>query len=392
MDNIRGKVSMKIKNTIRTITPVTMDSDHFPVVVSNIGISSRDDDLSVEIIKAKTAIDAGADIISDLSLVENVAEVQKRYLDIINVPFSAVSIYETFCKNIGKRKLVAEDFIVDFEKQAMRGIDLLTLHATVFKEDMRLIEASKRHIPTTSRGGVMMLRCLQRYGYENPYYEYFDDVLKIAKKYDICLSLGPMYRPGSVWDCQYENNLHFVELSRMGELVGKANAANVGIAIEGIGHAPLNVIPSLISEAKKVCSEAPYRVLTVSTDTAMGYDHISSAIASSVAVQYGADSITCVTRSEHLGLPTIEDIRESVICARIAAESGYRARKKEFPLDYLASSARSKFGCGAMSEGFMFMDELITINRGEHKGQSCGMCGDFCPFLILDEMKSNANL
>lgn len=378
---------MKIKNKIRNIAHVIMDSDHFPVVVSNIGVSSRDDDLSVEIVKAKTAIDAGANIITDLSLAANVEEIQKRYLDIFDVPFSAVSVYETFCKNFGKQKLAAEDFIIDFEKQAMRGIDLLTLHATVFKEDTKLIESSRRHIPTTSRGGVMMLRCLQKYGYENPYYEYFDDILKIAKKYDICLSLGPMYRPGSVWDCQYENDLHFKELSRMGELVEKAIAAHVGIAVEGIGHAPLNTIPDLVSEAKKVCAGVPYRVLTVSTDTAMGHDHISSAIASSVAVQYGADSITCVTRSEHLGLPTVEDVRESVICARIAAESGYRARKKEFPLDYLASSARSIFGCGAMSEGFMFMDELTTINRDDHKGKSCGMCGDFCPFLILDEMK-----
>lgn len=377
---------MIIKNKLRDIKPVTMDSDHFPVLVSNIGISSGDDDLSVEIEKARAALNAGADIISDLSLVPDVEDIQKRYLDHFNVPFSSVSVYETFCRGFGKNKLSEDDFIVDFEKQVMRGVDLLTLHATVFRSDVKLIEASKRHIPTTSRGGVMMLRCMQRYGYENPYYEFFDDILKIAKKYDVCLSLGPMYRPGSIWDCQYHNDLHLTELFRMGELVRKANAAGVGIAIEGIGHAPLNAIENLISEAKKLCDGVPYRVLTISTDTAMGYDHISSAIASAAAVQHGADSITCVTRSEHLGLPTIQDIRESVICARIAAESGYRARKKDFPLDYLVSSARSASGCGATSDGFLFVDELSTVNRGEHKGKSCGMCGDFCPFLILDEM------
>lgn len=376
---------MIIKNKLRDIVPVTMDSDHFPVVVSNIGISSGGDP-SVEIEKARTAINAGTDIISDLSLVENIGEIQKRYLDTFNVPFSSVSVYETFCRGFGKSKLAANDFILDFEKQVMRGIDLLSLHATVFRSDVELIKLSKRHIPTTSRGGVMMLRCLQQYGYENPYFEFFDDILRIAKKYNVCLSLAPMYRPGSVWDCQYYNDLHLMELARMGELVRKANAVGVGVAVEGIGHAPLNAIANLITEAKKMCDNAPYRVLTVSTDTAMGYDHISSAIASAVAVQNGADSITCVTRSEHLGLPTIQDIRESVICARIAAESGYRARKKEFPLDYLVSSARCAHGCGAMSEGLLFIDELTKISRGEHKGKSCGMCGDFCPFLILDEM------
>ena len=377
---------MIIKNKLRNIAPIVMDSEHFPVIVSNIGISSADDDFSVEFEKAKVAIDAGADIISDLSLIKNVEDVQKRYLDMFDVPFSAVSVYETFCKGLDGKKLTADDFIRDFEKQVLRGIDLISLHATVFGSDIELIKASDRHIPTTSRGGVMMLRCLQRFGYENPYHEFFDDILKIAKKYDVCLSLAPMYRPGAIRDCQYANDLHLIELARMGELAQKATAAGVGVAIEGIGHAPLNAIPDLIAEAKKLCSNAPYRVLTVSTDTAMGYDHISSSIASAVAVQYGADSITCVTRREHIGLPTVQDIRESVICARIAAESGYRARRKEFPLDFMVSSARRDQGCGASSDGFLFSDEFALSDKGEHRGKSCGMCGDFCPFLILDDI------
>lgn len=367
-----------------------MDSNSFPVIVSNIGMSSPNDELSVEILKAKTAISAGANMISDLSLVTNIADIQKRYLDDIHKPFSSVSVYETYCKlqeNI-LPTLSSESFIRDFENQAMRGIDLITLHASVFKDDIDLIRNSKRLIPTTSRGGTMMLHCLHKFGYENPYYVYFDDILNIAKKYDVCLSLGPMFRPGSVWDCQMENSLHILELSRMSQLVQKATAAGVGIAVEGIGHASLNMIPSLISRARELCGNVPYRVLTVSTDIAMGYDHISSAIASAVAIQNGADSITCVTRSEHLGLPSIEDIYESVICARIAAESGFRARQHDFPLDYIASLARRQSGCYAISEGFMFMNEIENINRGKYIGKSCGMCGQYCPFLILDNINS----
>lgn len=381
-------VFMIIKNKLRDIAPVIMDSNSFPVIVSNIGISSPNDELSIELLKAKTAINAGADIISDLSLTTNIAEIQKKYLDNIHKPFSSVSVYETYCKFQEGilPSLSPESFICDFENQAMRGIDLITLHASVFKDDINLIKSSKRLIPTTSRGGTMMLHCLCAFGYENPYYVYFDDILNIAKKYNVCISLGPVYRPGSVWDCQMENSLHIIELSRMGQLVNRANAAGVGIAVEGIGHAPLNMIPPLISRAKDICGNIPYRVLTVSTDIAMGYDHISSAIASAVAVQNGADSITCVTRSEHLGLPSIEDIYESVVCARIAAESGFRARQHDFPLDYAASLARRQSGCYAVSEGFMFINEIAKIDRGKHMGKSCGMCGQYCPFLILDNI------
>ena len=377
---------MIIKNKLRSIQPVVMDADHFPVIVSNVGVSSVTDDLATELEKARVAAQAGADVISDLSLVEQVESVQLQYLSTIDKPFSAVSVYETFCARKDGKAPDAEQFLRDFEKQAMRGIDLLTIHATVFREDVTYLKDSGRHIPTTSRGGAMMLRCMRSGGYENPYYTGFDDLLKIAKKYDVCLSLGPMYRPGSVWDCQYENDLHLLELSRMGQLVAKAQAAGVGIAVEGIGHAPLSAIGQLVAEGKHRCGNAPYRVLTVSTDTAMGYDHIASAIASAEAVRHGADSITCVTRSEHLGLPTVEDVRESVICARIAAESGYRARKQAFPRDAQVSAARSQYGCGAVSEGFLFNAEAARKDPKAYRGRSCGMCGDFCPFLILEEL------
>lgn len=376
---------MIIKNRLRAIQPVSMDINSFPVLVTNVGISSKEDDFSVELEKANVAIAAGANIISDLSLVSDPADYQKRYMDQIEVPFSNVAVYETFCNGLSSMQTPdPEQYIRDFEEQVKRGIDLITLHATVWKGDLQLLRDSKRLIPTTSRGGAMVLRNMYEGDYENPYYVYFDDILDIARRYDVCLSLGPMYRPASVWDCHYENSLHILELERMGQLVARAKAKGVGVAVEGIGHASIGDIPGLIGKAKECCGDAPYRVLTVSTDTAMGFDHISSAIASAVAVQNGASSITCVTRSEHMGLPTTDDIREAVYSAKIAAESGFRARTGSFSNDYLVSSARKERGCFAQSEGFLFQAELSKIEKGEHKGKSCGMCGDFCPFLVLD--------
>lgn len=387
-DYMINKSKMRIKNKLREIQPVYMGQEYFPVLVTNVGVSSPEDDISIELKKAEIAIESGTNIISDLSLVPNPSEYQKRYMDSLDVPFSNVAVYESFCNGLidTKSPSVAQ-YINDFEAQARRGIDLITLHATVFKDDIQKINESRRLIPTTSRGGAMVLKNIADGGYENPYYVYFDDILDIAKEYDVCISLGPTFRPASVWDCHYHNKLHYLELERMGELVEKANAKGVGIAIEGIGHASIGDISNVINTAFRYCGNVPYRVLSVSTDTAMGFDHVSSAISSAVAIQYGASSITCVTRKEHIGRPDACDIKEAVYSAKIAAESGYRARKGEFPQDYEVTLARRENGCYAKSDSFLFNNRIPVVNKQKYKGKSCGMCGNFCPFLILDNIK-----
>ena len=376
---------MVIKNILRNIQEVVVGEDTYPKIVSNVGLTSNDESFSEEKEKAIAAVKAGADIISDLSLVSNLSEVHQWYTENIDRPISCVAAYETFLK-VAQKKANAEEFIRDFENQAKRGIDLITLHATVRRNDLELIRSSERLIPTTSRGGAMVLDCMIRNGYDNPYAEFFDDILKIAQKYHVCISLGPTFRPASVWDCIYQNDLHLLEIDRMATLAKKAMELGVGIAIEGIGHAPINVIPALVSEAKTKCHNAPYRVLSVATDIAMGFDHVSSAISSAIAVQYGADSITCVTRNEHIGKPSLASVVESVYSARIAAEVGFRSRKGEFPLDYKVSAARRDMGCHATCTAFLFPELIQSIPPKEEYGKSCGMCGDYCPFLLIDNM------
>lgn len=378
---------MIIRNKVRNIAEKYMDQSHFPLIFSNVGISSQQDSLLDELQKAQAAVLAGADAISDLSLSSNIDVIQKRFIEVLDVPFSSVPIYESFCDYLFDKKSITPEAIVNTAiNQIRRGVDVVTLHATVLKADRALLGTSQRLIPSTSRGGTMMLKLMTLNNFENPYYVYFDEILDAARNYHACISLGPMYRPASVWDCQYKNDLHFLELSRMTELITRAKEKGVGIAIEGIGHAPMNLIENLVANAKKICLNVPYRVLTVSTDTAMGFDHVASAISSALAIYYGADSLTCVTRKEHMGLPNVDDIKESVYAAKVAAQSGFSARQKNFQKDYDVSLARSKDGCCAMSDSFLFRDLIAQWDKGNHKGKSCGMCGDFCPFLINETL------
>lgn len=379
-----------IKNKLRDTKEVHIGDEFFPVIVTHVGVSNNSDSIKIERDKIKRAVSLGTTMIEELSLVGNIPEIQKRLLDELTVPLAAVSIYEVYAYAQKNNMHIHPDrFINIIEEEMKRGIDMLTIHATVFREDVYILTKSSRIIPSTSRGGTMLLELLKINNYENPFFTYFEDILKLAKKYSVYISLGPCYRPGSVYDCYLEEELHAMELDRMSNLVQMAQKYDVGIAIEGIGHAPINVIPKLIETSKKKCFNVPYRAMTVATDIAIGYDHVSSAIASAVAVLNGANSIACVSRAEHIGLPTIEDIEEAVITAKIAAYCGYSARINDFSKDKIVSIARHKYGCIGKPE-LMLIPEVAysAIRKYNYKKQNkeCTMCGEFCALNTSDRI------
>src|SRR4030043_885311 len=94
---------------------------------------------------------------------------------------------------------------------------------------------------------------------------------------------------------------------------------------------------------KKLCHRAPFYVLgPLVTDVASGYDHITSAIGGALAAAYGADFLCYVTPSEHLRLPTLEDVKEGVIASKIAAHAADLAKgiNKAYDWDRKMSQAR----------------------------------------------------
>lgn len=372
---------MIIGSKIRNAKKVELSENAYPVLFAHVGVGDyKDIDLAIEVErnKIKGAIEAGADIICDVSMSDNIKYVHEKLLEGFNIPFGTVSIYEAYiASEKDDLKFEEKEFIRLFKEQVLRGFDIITIHATVFKDDRELINNSKRLIPTTSRGGMLMLKMLEVNGYENPYFTHFDEILAICKEYDVSLSLGPCYRPASVCDCKPTDELILLELERMSILCKKAIENGVGITIEGIGHATLDMIPKMIQLAKEKCYNVPYRVMTVATDIALGYDHISSAIASANAIYHGADSVTAVTRSEHLGIPTYEEVIEGVKAAKVAIYSGYIAKTGNTKRDMIMSKTREASGCIGHIPSTLFPNEVIKTNK--RKNKSCSMCGDYCP-------------
>lgn len=382
----KGGREIGIRYHNKSISPIYCGEGQPTRILASIGMSFNTDDMDTEIEKARNAVLAGAEIITDHSVSGDIPLFQKKLIESIDTPISYLTIYELLYRlEKANRTEIEKNMALDLiEEQAERGITLLTIHATATQQ---LIEKHKevkdRTILSTSRGGAAILDNMIKTKKENVYWEYFEDICKIIKKYNITLSLGSTYRPASICDAGKHDLMYWEEIKLMGKLVEICIEKEIPVMVEGIGHAPIHEIPYIIKKSKEICRNVPYRVLTVATDIALGLDHISSAIAISVAALNGADLATCITRAEHLGRPFQEDIIEGIMAARVAAHCADISKLNYYEKDKAMSFARAKNGCHGLLEAAINKeiaeDSLIRYAKGKKKDEiTCSMCGDRC--------------
>lgn len=294
-------------------------------VNANLGTSPHQSNVTNELRKLEVALKYGADTIMDLSIGGNLKRIRKEIIKHSPVPVGTVPIYEAAVdaeKKYGSfLKIGVEEIFQVLQQQASDGVDFFTIHAGVTQKNLStLLRGHKRITGIVSRGGAILATWMKKHRRENPFFENFDRVLDIAHQYDITLSLGDGLRPGSIFDAN--DKAQESELRTLGELAKRAWKASVQVIIEGPGHVRLDKIRENVLLEKEICRGAPFYVLgPLVTDIASGYDHISSAIGGAIAASCGADFLCFVTPSEHLRLPSINDVKEGVIAARIAAHS-----------------------------------------------------------------------
>jgi phosphomethylpyrimidine synthase len=354
----------------------------FTKINANIGTSSECCDLKLEIEKLKVAIEAGADSVMDLSTGGDLQHIRKEILDQSTVMVGAVPIY-SLATSLLKNNRDAADFDKDelfetIENECSKGIDYITVHCGITLETIKNYAPSKRLCGVVSRGGSILIRWMTKNNKENPLYEYFDDLLKIAYKYDVTLSLGDGLRPGSIFDAG--DYLQYNELLKLSLLAKRAYEKNVQVMIEGPGHVPINEIAEQVKIEKKVCDGAPFYVLgPLPTDIALGFDHIAAAIGSAIAASEGADFLCYVTPAEHIGLPDINDVYEGVIASKIAAHIGDLAKgnAQAKNKDMLMSKNRASLNWKEMFE--LAIDKKKVIKKfKENPLSTCSMCGKLC--------------
>jgi len=385
-----GSVVIPVNMNHTALDPIGIGKGLRIKVNANIGTSGDRADLHEEIRKLSAALEAKADAVMDLSTGGDIPAIRRAILQASHVPVGTVPIYQAAVETArdvgGIIHLTADNLFETLEQQAKDGVDFMTVHCGVTLDSLERLRIQGRTTDIVSRGGAFLASWMIYNQRENPFYEHFDRLLDVAKKYDITLSLGDGLRPGSLADATDRAQIH--ELITLGELTQRAWDADVQVMIEGPGHVPLNQVEANVVIQKQICKDAPFYVLgPLVTDIASGYDHIACAIGGAVAGMAGADFLCYVTPSEHLRLPTVEDVKEGVIAARIAAHAADIARGNTLALqwDLRMSEARKKLDWGKQIA--LSIDPLKAREYRESSqpgsDEVCTMCGEFCAIKIV---------
>ena len=387
-----GNIAICRNNRHTKVAPLGVGKGLKTKVNANIGTSRDIKELDCELEKLRVAEKAGADAVMDLSTGGDVDLVRKRIMEESNVIIGTVPLYqaalETFNSGRPIFKMTEDEIFDGIEKHLEDGVDFITVHCGVTRESVARLRTEGRVMDVVSRGGAFLTEWIQKNNKENPLFEQFDRLLDLAKRYDAVLSLGDGFRPGCIADATDRGQIQ--ELLILGELTEKAWAAGVQVMIEGPGHVPINQVEANILLQKRICHGAPFYVLgPLVTDIAPGYDHITSAIGGTVAAAAGADFLCYVTPSEHLRLPTVEDVHEGVMAVRIAAHAGdlVKGVKGAWERDLEMSKRRKALdwegqiaNCIDPEKARRLRDSAMPMDAED----ACTMCAALCSMKLMN--------
>ena len=350
----------------------------------NLGISRDCKDYDIEMKKVMRAVDLGAEAIMDLSSHGNTQPFRQKLCAECPAMIGTVPIYDSvihYQRDLGT--LTAQDFIDVIRLHAQDGVDFVTLHCGITRKTIDQIKNGGRKMNIVSRGGSLVFAWMSMTGNENPFYEYYDEIVEICREYDVTISLGDACRPGCLADatdgCQIE------ELIMLGELTERAWKRDVQVMVEGPGHVPMDQIAANMKIQETICKGAPFYVLgPLVTDIAPGYDHITAAIGGAIAAWQGAAFLCYVTPAEHLALPNVDDVHQGIIASKIAAHAADIA--KGIPgardQDDRMADARKELDWDAQWLEALDPEVAKEIRKSrmpeEDHADTCSMCGKFC--------------
>ncbi|MEW6423495.1 MAG: phosphomethylpyrimidine synthase ThiC [Bacillota bacterium] len=385
-----GKVVIPANKKHTNLDPCGIGQGLRTKVNANLGTSSAFPELANELEKLRTALEAGADTVMDLSTAGDLDKIRREILAKCPVPLGTVPVYQAAVDAQEKRgsivAMTVEDIFSVIERQAADGVDFITVHCGVTLEAVDRLKQQGRVADIVSRGGSFLTGWMLHNQRENPFFEYFDRLLEICRCYDVTLSLGDGLRPGCLADAT--DRAQIQELIVLGELVERAQEAGVQAMVEGPGHVPLDQIETNVKIQKALCREAPFYVLgPLVTDIAPGYDHITAAIGGALAAMAGADFLCYVTPSEHLSLPTVEDVREGVIACRLAGHAADLVKGIPGAREWDLEMAKARKALDWPKQVALAIDPQKAGRYRQERNpleiEACTMCGEFCAMKLV---------
>ena len=356
----------------------------------NLGISGDKADAAEEWKKVKIAEDLGADAIMDLSNSGKTRKFRQQLIDETPLMVGTVPMYDA----IGYMekplvKLTKDDLLATVRAHAEDGVDFVTIHAGINRSVIKTFKETGRLMNIVSRGGSLLFGWMEVTGNENPFYEFYDEVLNICHEYDVTISLGDSCRPGCLYDAN--DATETAEIIELGKLAVRAWKRGVQVMIEGPGHMAIDEIAANMKMEKRLCHNAPFYVLgPLVTDIGVGYDHITAAIGGAISASAGADFLCYVTPAEHLCLPDAQDVRDGLIATKIAAHAADIAKKVPHARDEddRMGQARRKLDWEEMWKHAL--DPERARKRYENSPAAtegtCTMCGKMCAVRTVNKV------
>lgn len=377
-----GQIAIPANVHHTSLSPEGIGSGLRTKINVNLGISGDSKDYDRELKKVQMAIDFGAEAIMDLSNYGKTHDFREKLIEMSPAMIGSVPMYDAIGyleKDL--LEITAKDFLRVVEAHAREGVDFVTIHAGLNRRAVESFRRAGRKMNIVSRGGSLLFAWMEMTGNENPFFEYYDEVLEILREHDVTISIGDALRPGCIADSSDAGQI--AELIEIGSLTKRAWEKDVQILVEGPGHMAMDEIAANMKMEKRICHNAPFYVLgPLVTDIAPGYDHITSAIGGAIAAANGADFLCYVTPAEHLRLPDVSDVREGIVASKIAAHAADIAKgiKGARDIDNRMAEARHK----------MDWDEMFDIAIDGKKAKeyfestppadrhTCSMCGKMC--------------
>ena len=384
-----GRIAIPANHNHAALDPWGVGEGLSTKINVNLGVSGDLHDYEVEMRKVDMALSFGVEGIMDLSNCGKTSKFRRDLIAKSNAMVGTVPMYDA----IGylEKPLASitwEDLFEVVEAHAKDGVDFVTIHAGINRRTVEAFMRSGRKMNIVSRGGSLLFAWMRITGNENPFYEHYDELMELLYAYDMTISLGDACRPGCIDDATDAAQIQ--ELIELGELTRRAWDHNVQVMIEGPGHMIMNEIAANMLIEKRLCYNAPFYVLgPLVTDIAPGYDHITSAIGGAIAAANGADFLCYVTPAEHLRLPSVQDVREGVIAARIAAHAADLAKGNKQAWEWDLAMAKARKVLDWPEQLRLAIDPIKATEYRQRKNKSddeaCSMCGDYCAVKIVGQ-------
>jgi phosphomethylpyrimidine synthase len=374
------------------IAPIGIGKGLRTKINANIGTSKDHQDIEEELQKLRVAVEFGADTVMDLSTAGPLDDIRRNVIKESSIAVGTVPIYQAVVETVKSKKAMVDmscDLLFEvIEKHAEDGVAFITVHCGLTRESAARLKKEGRIMDVVSRGGAFSIEWMAYNKKENPLYEHYDRLLEIAREYDLTLSLGDGLRPGCLADATDRGQVQ--ELIILGELAERALRKEVQVMIEGPGHVPLHQIATNVQLQKQLCHGAPFYVLgPLVTDIAPGYDHITSAIGGAIAASAGADYLCYVTPSEHLRLPSVEDVKNGVIASKIAAHAADITKGVKGAMEKDIKMAQCRKALDWDQQIKLSLDptlaEKLRSSSKPADSDVCTMCGEFCAIKLLSK-------